>query len=107
MTVPGSGFGQEEGTFHLRTTILPPEEKIGEFVKLFQVGCGLCQAGRSGGWVGWTGAAACDGRTGGSVAPCRGLLRTPCSCAPPMSTPAALACCRTSTRASWPSMRKL
>ncbi len=37
MTVPGSGFGQEEGTFHLRTTILPPEEKIGEFVKLFQV----------------------------------------------------------------------
>ncbi|KAI7845708.1 hypothetical protein COHA_000822 [Chlorella ohadii] len=36
VTVPGSGFGQEEGTFHLRTTILPPEEKIGEFVKLFQ-----------------------------------------------------------------------
>lgn len=25
-TVPGSGFGQEEGTFHLRTTILPREE---------------------------------------------------------------------------------
>lgn len=24
VTVPGSGFGQEEGTFHLRTTILPP-----------------------------------------------------------------------------------
>lgn len=36
VTVPGSGFGQEEGTFHLRTTILPPEAKIGEFVKLFQ-----------------------------------------------------------------------
>jgi aspartate/methionine/tyrosine aminotransferase len=25
VTVPGSGFGQEPGTFHLRTTILPPE----------------------------------------------------------------------------------
>lgn len=36
VTVPGSGFGQEEGTFHLRTTILPPESKIGEFVRLFQ-----------------------------------------------------------------------
>ena len=27
-TVPGSGFGQEEGTFHLRTTILPREEQV-------------------------------------------------------------------------------
>lgn len=27
-TVPGSGFGQEEGTLHFRTTILPPEAKI-------------------------------------------------------------------------------
>ncbi|KAL4420157.1 hypothetical protein ABPG77_008293 [Micractinium sp. CCAP 211/92] len=36
VTVPGSGFGQEEGTFHLRTTILPPEDKIQDFVKLFQ-----------------------------------------------------------------------
>lgn len=35
VTVPGSGFGQEEGTFHLRTTILPPEEKIAGFTKLF------------------------------------------------------------------------
>ena len=35
VTVPGSGFGQEEGTFHLRTTILPPEEKIADFIKLF------------------------------------------------------------------------
>lgn len=26
----GSGFGQEEGTYHLRTTILPPEEKVKE-----------------------------------------------------------------------------
>jgi glutamate--glyoxylate aminotransferase len=24
-TVPGSGFGQQPGTFHLRTTILPQE----------------------------------------------------------------------------------
>jgi len=27
-TVPGSGFGQEDGTFHFRTTILPPEEEM-------------------------------------------------------------------------------
>jgi glutamate--glyoxylate aminotransferase len=35
-TVPGSGFGQAEGTFHLRTTILPREEKMAEFVELFR-----------------------------------------------------------------------
>lgn len=35
-TVPGSGFGQEEGTFHLRTTILPREEKMAEFVERFR-----------------------------------------------------------------------
>ena len=35
-TVPGSGFGQEAGTFHLRTTILPREEQIAEFVKKFK-----------------------------------------------------------------------
>jgi glutamate--glyoxylate aminotransferase len=35
-TVPGSGFGQEEGTFHLRTTILPREEQMAEFVKKFR-----------------------------------------------------------------------
>lgn len=34
-TVPGSGFGQEEGTFHLRTTILPLENKIAEVVDKF------------------------------------------------------------------------
>lgn len=51
MTVPGSGFGQEEGTFHLRTTILPPEEKIGEFVQLFQVGCGWIGARPRVWWV--------------------------------------------------------
>jgi len=34
-TVPGSGFGQKEGTFHLRTTILPPEDVMVEkFVPL-------------------------------------------------------------------------
>jgi len=26
--VPGSGFGQEEGTLHFRTTFLPPEDKM-------------------------------------------------------------------------------
>lgn len=35
-TVPGSGFGQEEGTFHLRTTILPREEKMEEFCTKFE-----------------------------------------------------------------------
>lgn len=29
--VSGSGFGQEEGTFHFRTTILPPEEDMQRF----------------------------------------------------------------------------
>ncbi|RMZ57633.1 hypothetical protein APUTEX25_001833, partial [Auxenochlorella protothecoides] len=32
VTVPGSGFGQVEGTFHLRTTILPQEDVMHEFV---------------------------------------------------------------------------
>lgn len=36
-TVPGSGFGQEEGTAHLRTTILPREEQIAKFVDKFRV----------------------------------------------------------------------
>eukprot|EP00850_Spirogloea_muscicola_P012605 SM000082S22847 [mRNA] locus=s82:191590:196000:- [translate_table: standard] len=31
-TVPGSGFGQKEGTFHLRTTILPQEEMMPRIV---------------------------------------------------------------------------
>eukprot|EP00798_Chlamydomonas_sp_ICE-L_P005748 gene5748-6041_t len=35
-TVPGSGFGQKEGTFHLRTTILPREEVMDKFTKLFK-----------------------------------------------------------------------
>jgi glutamate--glyoxylate aminotransferase len=36
VTVPGAGFGQEEGTFHMRTTILPLEDKIEEFVTKFK-----------------------------------------------------------------------
>jgi len=31
--VPGSGFGQVPGTAHLRTTILPPTEKIEALVQ--------------------------------------------------------------------------
>eukprot|EP00483_Globobulimina_turgida_P001483 UN01485 len=31
--VPGSGFGQKDGTFHLRTTILPPESDIQQVVE--------------------------------------------------------------------------
>merc|ERR1712083_1077977 len=28
--VPGSGFGQEEGTFHFRITILPPDDMLND-----------------------------------------------------------------------------
>jgi len=35
-TVPGSGFGQEPDTWHLRTTILPREEKMEEFCNKFK-----------------------------------------------------------------------
>ncbi|CAI5971897.1 unnamed protein product [Closterium sp. NIES-64] len=35
-TVPGSGFGQKDGTFHLRTTILPPESKMPQIMRNFQ-----------------------------------------------------------------------
>ncbi|MBX2992922.1 MAG: aminotransferase class I/II-fold pyridoxal phosphate-dependent enzyme [Bacteroidetes bacterium] len=31
--VPGSGFGQEAGTFHFRTTFLPPQDEIEELVE--------------------------------------------------------------------------
>jgi aspartate/methionine/tyrosine aminotransferase len=31
--VPGSGFGQLPGTFHFRTTFLPPKDEIEEFVQ--------------------------------------------------------------------------
>jgi len=33
--VPGSGFGQQDGTYHLRTTILPPEDEIEDVVQRF------------------------------------------------------------------------
>eukprot|EP00210_Caulerpa_lentillifera_P004826 g4607.t1 len=35
-TVPGSGFGQESETWHLRTTILPREEKMQGFCEQFK-----------------------------------------------------------------------
>ncbi|KAL0760175.1 hypothetical protein Bca101_076325 [Brassica carinata] len=35
-TVPGSGFGQKEGVFHLRTTILPAEEEMPEIMDSFK-----------------------------------------------------------------------
>ncbi|KAH7298615.1 hypothetical protein KP509_25G051100 [Ceratopteris richardii] len=35
-TVPGSGFGQKEGTFHVRTTILPSEDDIPEVMRMFK-----------------------------------------------------------------------
>ena len=31
--VPGSGFGQAPGTWHFRTTILPPVEQIQQVVR--------------------------------------------------------------------------
>jgi alanine transaminase len=33
VVVPGSGFGQKDGTFHFRTTILPPEEHIADVAR--------------------------------------------------------------------------
>ena len=30
--VPGSGFGQKEGTWHFRSTFLPPEDEFDEFI---------------------------------------------------------------------------
>ncbi|CAH9107465.1 unnamed protein product [Cuscuta epithymum] len=35
-TVPGSGFGQKEGVFHLRTTILPAEEDMPSIMASFK-----------------------------------------------------------------------
>lgn len=35
-TVPGSGFGQKDGVFHLRTTILPAEEEMPEIMASFK-----------------------------------------------------------------------
>jgi alanine transaminase len=33
VTVPGSGFGQKEGTYHFRTTILPSEDEIDQVIE--------------------------------------------------------------------------
>lgn len=35
-STPGSGFGQVPGTFHLRVTILPPEDEIQAMMEAFQ-----------------------------------------------------------------------
>ena len=35
MVVPGSGFGQHEGTWHFRTTILPSEEAMSSVIEKF------------------------------------------------------------------------
>lgn len=35
--VPGSGFKQIPGTFHFRTTILPPVDQMKQMVERFQV----------------------------------------------------------------------
>ncbi|KAL8161630.1 hypothetical protein V2J09_013119 [Rumex salicifolius] len=35
-TVPGSGFGQKEGVFHMRTTILPAEEEMPAIMDSFK-----------------------------------------------------------------------
>lgn len=34
--VPGSGFGQQPGTFHFRTTILPQPAKLKEMLEKFR-----------------------------------------------------------------------
>jgi len=36
VVVPGSGFGQYPGTYHFRTTILPPEDKFDEVLNKFR-----------------------------------------------------------------------
>lgn len=35
--MPGSGFGQVEGTYHFRTTILPPEQEMAKVLEAMQV----------------------------------------------------------------------
>jgi alanine transaminase len=35
--VPGSGFGQKDGTYHFRTTFLPPEDKVRQPPKTAQL----------------------------------------------------------------------
>ena len=36
VVVPGSGFGQRNGTFHFRTTFLPPEDEISSVLGLLE-----------------------------------------------------------------------
>lgn len=36
VVVPGNGFGQKDGTYHFRTTILPPEEVLDQVLEKFQ-----------------------------------------------------------------------
>ena len=35
--VPGSGFGQKEGTYHFRTTFLPPESEMDSVIERLSV----------------------------------------------------------------------
>merc|ERR1711865_1129319 len=35
VVVPGSGFGQVDGTWHIRTTFLPPEDEMDDVIELF------------------------------------------------------------------------
>ena len=39
VVVPGSGFCQVDGTFHFRTTFLPPEGIFDSYISLFMVRC--------------------------------------------------------------------
>lgn len=34
--IPGSGFGQKEGTYHFRTTILPQTDTMKDMLKRFK-----------------------------------------------------------------------
>lgn len=35
--IPGSGFGQKDGTYHFRTTFLPQEKELEHVLNLFKV----------------------------------------------------------------------
>lgn len=35
--VPGSGFGQKDGSYHFRTTFLPPEDEIDQVIERMSV----------------------------------------------------------------------
>ncbi len=112
VTVPGSGFGQEEGTFHLRTTILPPEDKI----QVGRRGCRQlwpqgCRA-RGRGQCGQLDRDRPAGCAGSALAQPRERLHTlsngalPGLLFPSVPFRTLSSCSRTSTRSSWPSMRE-